>query len=623
MVLAVDTHQNRVPGHGGARAPVERLLLDLFERYKSLAEGLVAQYIPELAKADPGWFGISIVTLDGHDYSVGDTDEPFTIQSISKPFVYGLALENRGEDYVREKVGLEPSGDAFNAISLHPATGIPSNPMINAGAIATSGVAGSNDREPLRALLDMFGRYVGHEVAVDEAVLQSESETGHRNRAIGYMLRNFGIVEGDPEEVLALYFRQCSVSVTCKDLAMMAATLANAGVNPVTGVQAVEPRYVPNVLSVMASCGMYDYAGEWIYRVGMPAKSGVSGGVLAVLPGQMGIGVFSPRLDERGNSVRGVRVFADLTRAFSLHMLNVPNLAYSAIRNSHDVASVRSKRQRSGRALEVLGDRGARARVYELQGDLVFASVEAFTREVAEAWDSFDVICIDFKHASGLGDGETVIVTDLIGVILGEGKSVALSNASHLPWLLAAVSQATEPGADLAIFPGKDLAMEWCEDRLLAEDVIALDAAIVPLADNELCEGLDADALVRLENSCQEVQFASGDTILQAGEASASVYFLLSGDVSVMIEVPGAEPARLATLSAGMAFGEMALLGESSRSASVIADSDVTCLELEVASLEVLDAADPTARATVYRNLARKVAGNLKRANAEIQALSA
>src|SRR5204862_4646762 len=222
--------------------------------------------------------------------------------------------------HVITKVGMEPTGDAFNSISLEPGTGRPRNPMINAGAIATTAlIAGKSPQIKLRRLLDMFGAFAGRELLLDDAVYRSESETGHRNRAIGYMLRNFDILVEDPNPAVELYFQQCSVSVNCHDLGVIAATLANRGINPITGKQAIRGEYVESVLSVMGSCGMYDYAGEWLYRVGMPAKSGVAGGIIAVLPGQLGIGVFSPLLDNHYNSIRGVQVCNELSRHFDLH----------------------------------------------------------------------------------------------------------------------------------------------------------------------------------------------------------------------------------------------------------------------------------------------------------------
>src|SRR5262249_41616722 len=286
-----------------------RYLRSLHERFRGLEDGVVATYIPELAHADPRWFGISIATADGYVYEVGDTRQPFTIQSISKPFVYGLALEDRGRAAVLERIGVEPTGDAFNEISLESPTGRPRNPMINAGAIAaTSLVRGDSLQDRWARILALFSFYAGRKLAMNEAVYRSERDTGHRNRAISHMLRNFEIIRRDPEPDLDLYFRQCSIEVDCRDLSIIGATLATGGVNPVTRERVIQADSVDEALSVMTTCGMYDYAGEWVYRVGLPAKSGVAGGILAVMPGQLAVAVFSPPLDERGNSVRGVAV---------------------------------------------------------------------------------------------------------------------------------------------------------------------------------------------------------------------------------------------------------------------------------------------------------------------------
>lgn len=304
---------------------IQAFLDELHQRYQGLTEGTVASYIPELAKADPNWFGISIMTVDGQSFHVGNVEQLFTIQSISKVFVYGLALEQRGRDRVLQRVGVEPTGDPFNSIiRLDESSKRPDNPMINAGAIATTSlIQGSDPTTRLNQVLDMFSRYVGHPVFIDVSVFMSERTTGHRNRAMAHLMLNFGMIEDNLDEALDLYFQQCSVLVNSTDLALMAATLANEGVNPVTGVQAIEPGYIRDILSVMYTCGMYNFAGEWAYRVGIPAKSGVSGGVLAVVPGQAGIAVFSPLLDSNGNSVRGVSVFEELTAKYGLHMFDL------------------------------------------------------------------------------------------------------------------------------------------------------------------------------------------------------------------------------------------------------------------------------------------------------------
>ncbi|MFO0890775.1 MAG: glutaminase A [Isosphaeraceae bacterium] len=314
----LDALMNRLKS---AAAPFRQTLQDLHRKYAAETSGQVATYIPELSLANPRWFGISVVTVDGLVFEVGDCDPLFSIQSISKPFVFGLALEDHGRQEVLEKVNVEPTGEAFNAIVLDEATNRPFNPMVNAGAIATADlIEGPHLAERLKRMLEMFRRYVGREVFVDSATFLSERRTGHRNRAIAHLMLNFGMIRDRVEETLELYFQQCAVMVNCHDLAVLGATLANGGVNPLTAERALDVRYVKDLLSIMMSCGMYDHAGEWAYRTGLPAKSGVSGGIVAVVPGVAGIGVFSPPLDPKGNSVRGVGVCRELSERFGLHV---------------------------------------------------------------------------------------------------------------------------------------------------------------------------------------------------------------------------------------------------------------------------------------------------------------
>jgi glutaminase len=321
-------------------APIQSFLDALYHQYRDLDEGQVATYIPELAKADPQGFAISVVTTDGQMFQVGDVGQQFTIQSISKVFVYGMALEDWGRDRLLQKVGVEPTGDPFNShIRLDETSHRPDNPMINAGAIATTSfIKGVNPTDRLNRLLAMFRRYVGHEVYVDIATFLSERATGHRNRAMAHLMLNFGMLHGDLEEALDLYYQQCSLLVTCQDLATMAAALANRGQHPVTGEQVVKPAYVRDILSVMYTCGMYNFAGEWAFRVGIPAKSGVSGGIMAVVPNQAGIAVFSPPLDCHGNSVRGLKVFEALSQEYGFHMFDL-SMGHCRFRESMTSAS--------------------------------------------------------------------------------------------------------------------------------------------------------------------------------------------------------------------------------------------------------------------------------------------
>ncbi|MCP9850260.1 glutaminase A [Cyanobium sp. Morenito 9A2] len=304
-------------------SPFRGYLNDLYNKHRVLKKGKVADYIPELALASPESFGICVVSTDGQAFEVGDCEQTFTIQSISKAFVFGLALEDHGRKYVNSKVGMEPTGEAFNSIILDEATNRPYNPMVNSGAIATTDlIKGRNGTERLKRILEMFERYTGRAHDINVPVFLSEKQTGHRNRAMAFLMLNFGMVGEKIDETLDLYFQQCSMLVNAKDLAMMSATLANGGVNPVTGVRAIDERYVQDVISLMLTCGMYDASGEWAYRVGIPAKSGVAGGITAVASGKLGIGIFSPPLDAKGNSTRGIKVCEELSRDFGLHMFN-------------------------------------------------------------------------------------------------------------------------------------------------------------------------------------------------------------------------------------------------------------------------------------------------------------
>lgn len=312
------------------RHEVQTLVDTVYEKIRPLSDGEVATYIPELGKANPDDFGVSLVTADGRVFEAGDCDREFTIQSISKPFMFGMALEECGREAVFERVDVEPSGDAFNAIELQKLTNRPHNPMVNAGAITISALLHARHGEKALAhILERFSNFAGRSLSIDEAVYESERRTGHRNRAIAHLLLNFGMVHEEAEAALDLYFKQCSILVTCRDLAVMGATLSNMGSNPLTGHTALNVACVKDVLSVMFTCGMYDYSGQWAYRVGVPAKSGVAGGVVAVVNRQLGIGTYSPRLDKYGNSTRGIEVCSELAGRLGLHVFDCLNIGSS------------------------------------------------------------------------------------------------------------------------------------------------------------------------------------------------------------------------------------------------------------------------------------------------------
>ncbi|MBA2691429.1 MAG: glutaminase A [Rubrobacter sp.] len=304
---------------------VNRRLDELYERHVDEHENEVVEYYdPEAPEEEKESFGVSLVSAaDGMTFETGEHDVPFPLQSISKAFVYGMALEDCGRESVLKKVGVEPSGEAFNSIEFDERANRPHNPMVNAGALATTSLVleGDEPEKCMERILTALRKYSGNDALdVNEELLAAQFEDTDRNRAIAYLMRSHGMIEGDVEAILELYLRQCSVFVTTHDLGMMASTLANGGVNPETGERALEGRYVRDLLSVLYTCGMYDAAGQWAYEVGIPAKSGVSGGIMAIVPGKLGIAVYSPGLDEYGNSVRGIKVCEEISERLGLHV---------------------------------------------------------------------------------------------------------------------------------------------------------------------------------------------------------------------------------------------------------------------------------------------------------------
>jgi len=382
---------------------VQRYLDQIVAEYAGVTDGALADYIPELTEVDPSGFGLTLSSSDGFLYESGDARTEFTIQSISKPFTYALALDQVGEDAVDAKIGVEPSGEAFNEISVDDKTKTPKNPMINAGAIAAVAlVPGATPDERFAKIRDFYSACAGRPLELDEGVYRSEKATGSRNRAIAYMLDSFGVLADDPDEVLDVYFRQCSLRVTSADLARMGATLARGGVNPQTGRRVTSTRVVQRTLSVMVTCGMYNAAGDWVSAVGMPAKSGVGGGIVAVLPGQLGIGVYSPLLDARGNSVRGVLVCRSLSERLGLHFLTVSRESRSTIRAIYEPAD--------------------NVRVYELHGDLMFAGAEQVVRTAERDSDGFSVVILDVTRIDTINDAARTLLASMSATLRAAGK---------------------------------------------------------------------------------------------------------------------------------------------------------------------------------------------------------
>lgn len=325
---AVSTLEIGLPGKllaqsraGLSPAAIDAALQQAYMRYKGLNEGKNADYIPALAEVPSTYFGIALCAADGRLHEAGDTKQTFSIQSISKVFTAALVMQQSGNQKLEDTVGVDSTGQVFNSITaIEQYKGEEQNPFVNPGAIATVGnVKGANPDEVWAAILQIHSDFAGRPLEVNQPVYKSESDTNQRNRAISMLMSAYGRFPMDPAVAVDLYTRQCSINVSARDLAIMGATLAFGGRNPVTGKQVIDPTHVPGLLAIMSTAGMYDDSGKWLYHTGLPTKSGVGGGLVAVAPGKCGIGTFAPPLDKAGNSVRGQRAITDLVMALNLN----------------------------------------------------------------------------------------------------------------------------------------------------------------------------------------------------------------------------------------------------------------------------------------------------------------
>jgi glutaminase len=614
----------KLPTPNTLTSPIDVWLRNLHEKYRDNMQGHLASYIPELTKADAKHFGIVLAAADGKSYATGDSEVLFTIQSISKPLVYGLALEDHGSDAVLKRVGVEPTGEAFNSIVMDELNNRPFNPMVNAGAIATTAlIRGNGFEDRFKRILDMFSRYAGRQLTVDESVFESERATGHRNRAIAYLQLNSGMIEEPVSEHLDLYFRQCAILVSARDLAMMAATLANNGVNPVTRERAIAPEHVKTVLSVMASCGMYDYSGEWVYRVGLPAKSGVGGGIIAVLPGQFGVGTFSPLLDDHGNSHRGIEVCKELSQRFHLHVYDMHFVADNIVRRSYRGGGVTSKRLRGARERKALDSHGHQIIAYELQGGLYFATAEQLVRRIVEDSPQSKYVVLDGRRISRADQSALMLLRDLKLALALESKVLvlaALPEQVQTDWLKL------NSGAGLELcFGDVDAALEYCETKVIltADPGAMASDVLLALADMDILRGFSADEIGKLAPYIETSSYDAGAFIIREGDAADRLYLLASGSASVDIVLDDAKSrVRLAAFRPGVAFGEFALFDGGRRVANVVAETAAVCYVLDFSNLERLEATEPKLYRRVLFALGRLLTDRLRRVTAEVRALT-
>lgn len=321
VVLALAAGAPAAFAQAPAKAATDAALKAAFDKYKGLQEGKNADYIPALAKVDPNVYGIALVGVDGTISTAGDLKTEVSIQSISKVFTLAKVIEEQGPEAIARSIGVDATGMRFNSIiaveMAQKALGGPEmNSLVNPGAIATTSmVMGMTRDEIWKSILGFYSEFAGRPLSVNQEVFKSEADTNQRNQAIGMLMYAYGYIKDNPQRATDIYTEQCSVSVNAKDLAMMAATLANGGKNPATGKQVMKNENVPKVLAVMATAGLYDDSGKWLFRTGLPGKSGVGGGIIAVSPGKFGIAVVSPPLDEAGNSVRAQKAISDISNA--------------------------------------------------------------------------------------------------------------------------------------------------------------------------------------------------------------------------------------------------------------------------------------------------------------------
>ena len=541
---------------------IQELLAELHSKYLDLDEGLPASYIPELAKACPDDFGIVLVTSDGHCYEVGEARKEFTIQSISKPFIYALGIKTLSLELMAEKIDVEPSGEAFNALSLHPETGKPRNPMINAGAIAASALLCNVD--PVNAediMLDYFEALAGRRLTIDQSIYLSEKETGHRNRAIGYMLRNFGIIDVDPEPALDLYFRQCSISVTCRDLAIMGATLACQGRNPVTGRSILSPEITVPVLALMGSCGMYDFAGQWLHDVGIPAKSGVAGGVMAVMPGRFGIAVYSPPLDGFGNSVRGIAVCKELSSGVGLSLFNEYPHPASTIRRSYRGSQRSSRRWRTEREIRILEPQRDSIRIIHIQGVLDFGAIEQIASQLMAMDSETKIIILDLGYVTQYPAESIRLLDRQLSKFLDEGVRILMTRADHLNHLAILDEQASLLQGRVSFYANVDTALETAENILIARHDQSESAITMSDQEEGFLRYLSPGPREILASRMALRHYQPSDVVIRRGESGEELFLVRSGCFTTTLGYQGMDGkpcyTRLATFGPGMCFGEI------------------------------------------------------------------
>lgn len=581
-------------------SPIDTYLRRLHAEVQQVRDGVPYPVAPAGTTIDPDDFGICLATVDGYVYEVGTTRKEFSLQSLSKPLTYGLALSDLGAEAVDAKVSVEPSGDSFTEISLAEGSGRPANAMINAGALAVASlIKGSGGRSASRRITELYSDFAGRRLRSDKRVFAAERRNSDHNHALAYLLSSFGIIETHPTTALETYLRQCAVQVTCRDLAIMAATLANGGTNPVTGVAAMAGEAVERVLSVMMTSGMYDAAGDWVVTVGMPAKSGVGGGTLAVLPGQAGVAVYSPPLDEHGSSVRGVATCRRLSHDAEMHFVRSAGGGRSAIRATYPIAQVPSPIRRTEEAAAALRETGDRAVVVEIGGDLLFAGTESMIREITGIPDSADLVVLDLRRVDEVSRVAKDMINAVVDQFVDAGRGLVMIDPDER------VSGSLD--ADLVpTFTTVDAAVAYCEDQLLRRYAPGLEkSGAVDVVDSPALAHLSREDAAALASRMEPKSFADGDVVRRVGQRFGGIYFIVSGRVTTLAPDVDGNRVTLRTLGAGMTFGLLGPGIHSRQETTEKADGAVQLMVLTDEAIDRLEREEPRLAIELWQGLTR------------------
>lgn len=637
-------------------SPLHRYLSDLLENIRPMTAGTVNPVTATATQPDISKLAITLTTVNGFQYSSGDSDHRFAIQSIAKVFAYGLALDDLGSAELAKRIDVEPSGDPFNEISLQSGTGRPANPMINAGAIATVGQIkgrGGVDRlSRITGIMDLAAEGSPGELEINRTVYHAENLNGHRNRALAWLLRSFEILDSDPEPVVQDYFLECSTDVTTENLSMMAATLANKGVNPVTGREVFSEETTRQVLGVMMTCGMYDAAGNWMIDVGLPAKSGVDGGIMVVVPGQLGIGVYSAPLDEHGNSVRGAAAIRRVTRDLGLHYADASPLGGSTLRAHYSLADASLGVVRSTELSRITSQFGDRCQILEVSGDLGFAETETMARTIVELDDDVSMVIIDFQGVDDFGRAAILMLASLTASWRNAGKDIIFidwtetlvehlldyievrddlelpdprdkakaASAGHidLPW------ESDEPEEEIQgefrLFDNRSAALEWAELRLAhryARQILQTDDAPREPETAPVFDFLEDRDVNVLADYMELRSYTAGTVIRRVGQPFGGIYFIRSGRVELAAEGRDDTRYRHVYLSPGSTFGEFALSYTGRQLTTIRAIDDAEILVLSAQKIAEIEKSDPQLAIRLWTAIAREAYTVLEQSSRE------